>query len=151
VLIASGTHEAGLAVNPMASAYSTDGCALRIGGTKESSLVSTSDIRSAVPIAPRASPSPCAPPSPPPPATVVNPAPTGGVSGCWTPRVEEDASTAARFAPLRQAMLSAEELLRKNTAYLATPAPVRFRTSLSAGPFDESGARMHIKAVPERK
>ncbi len=48
-------------------------------------------------------------------------------------------------------MLAAEDLLKKNAAFMAAPQPVRYRTSLSAGPSDDGGARMHVKAVPERK
>ena len=66
-------------------------------------------------------------------------------------RKEEDGSTRPAFAPLRQAMLAAEALLRGNAAFMAATEPVRYRTSLSAGPFEESGARLHIKAVAERK
>ena len=78
-------------------------------------------------------------------------APSGGVSNCWTPRVEEDSAADPMFAPLRQAMLTAETLLKQNAAFMSAPVPVRMRTSLSAGPARDGGARMHVKAVPERK
>ena len=48
-------------------------------------------------------------------------------------------------------MLAAEELLRKNAALITAPQPVRWRTSMSAGPSNDSGARMHVQAIPERK
>ena len=83
--------------------------------------------------------------------TLLRVAPTGGVSNCWTPRVEEDGAADPAFASLRQAMLSAETLLKGNAAFMSAPVPVRLRTSLSAGPLRDAGARMHVKAVPERK
>ena len=48
-------------------------------------------------------------------------------------------------------MLAAEDLLKKNAAFMAAPVPVRYRSSLSAGPADDGGARIHVKVVPERK
>src|SRR5262249_6272407 len=56
-----------------------------------------------------------------------------------------------KYAGMRQALLAAEGLLKQNAAFLAAPVPVRFRTGLSIGPYDDSGAMMHIKVVPERK
>jgi len=76
--------------------------------------------------------------------------PSGGASGCWTPRVQEDAFANPKFAGLRDAVLAAEALVRSNKAYVDTPVPVRFRSSVSAGPQDNSGAAIHIKAAPER-
>ena len=55
------------------------------------------------------------------------------MSNCWTARVQEDAAASPRFAGLRQAMLAAEELLKKNAAFLAAPQPVRLRTSHVGG------------------
>lgn len=66
---------------------------------------------------------------------VVREAPKGGMSGCWTTRKEEDGATRPAFATLRQAMLAAETLLRGNAAFMAATEPVRYRTSLSAGPY----------------
>ena len=34
---------------------------------------------------------------------------------------------------------------------MAAPEPVRMRPTLAAGPMDESGAQLHVKAVHERK
>jgi hypothetical protein len=82
---------------------------------------------------------------------VVHVAPSGGASGCWTPRVEENQSTNAKWAPLRQALVTAEGILKNNAAWMAAPEPVRMRATLAAGPMDESGAQLHVKAVHERK
>src|SRR5262249_58258346 len=54
-------------------------------------------------------------------------------------------------ARLRQAMIAAEAILKQDAAFMAAPEPVRMRTSLAAGPYNESGASLHVKAVPERK
>ena len=48
------------------------------------------------------------------------------------------------------AVLAAENIVKSNKAYLETPVPVRFRSSVSAGPGDNSGAAIHIKTAPER-
>jgi len=48
-------------------------------------------------------------------------------------------------------MVSAENILKKNAAFLAPLEPVRWRSSMSAGPSDEGGANLHVKVVPERK
>lgn len=47
-------------------------------------------------------------------------------------------------------MLAAETLLKQNTAFMSPLVPVRMRTSLSAGPSRDGGARIHVKATPER-
>ena len=150
VLIAEGTNAAGLAVGAF-GAYSTDGCVVRMSGDNEHGVVNTSNTVSPPTFATRAGLSLCAPRSTTPLATVVNPAPRGGKSGCWTPRVEEDSAASPRFAAQRQAMLAAEALLQKNAAFMAAPTAVRYRTSLSAGPSADGGARIHVKVVPERK
>jgi hypothetical protein len=82
---------------------------------------------------------------------VVNPVPRGGVSGCWAPAVNEAGATGARFSGLRQAMVAAEDVVKKNAAFVAPLEPVRWRSSMSAGPFENNGASIHIKVVPERK
>lgn len=133
------------------AAISSDGCEIRLVGQNDTGIVSAADTPAARAFTPRAGLSLCGALAATPLATIVNPAPRGGVSNCWTTRVQEDAAASPRFANLRQAMLSAEDLLRKNSPFLAAPQPVRLRTSMSAGPSDESGARMHVKAVPERK
>jgi NAD(P)H-flavin reductase len=45
-------------------------------------------------------------------------------------------------------MVSAENILKKNAAFLAPLEPVRWRSSMSAGPSDEGGANLHVKVVP---
>ena len=145
------TRSAVMAISGANAALSPDGCELRLTGANDHGIVSAADVPAFTAFTARANLSLCGVRAAAPAATVVNPAPRGGVSNCWTNRLEEDAAASPRFAGLRRAMLSAEDLLRKNAAFLAAPRPVRFRTSLSAGPLDESGARMHIKAVPERK
>ncbi len=132
------------------AAFSADGCSVRLAGSTGSGVVPgpSSRMRSFVPMTGLSF---CAAPADAPLPNVVREAPKGGVSGCWTSRKEEDASTKPAFATLRQAMLAAEGLLRGNAAFMAATEPVRYRTSLSAGPFEESGARMHVKAVAERK
>ena len=142
VIAAGGNH----------SAVSEDGCAVRIAGEATHGVAAPGDgVATIKAFTPRANLTLCGtrPASPLP--DVVNPAPKGGASGCWTPRVEEDATASAKFAGLRQAMVAAESILKKNQAFLAALEPVRLRTSMSAGPMDDSGARMHIQAVPERK
>jgi hypothetical protein len=156
VIPAPPIKSAVLAVSGANGAFSTDGCDLRLTGANDHGIVSTADSPGVRTFTSRANLSLCGAPATTSSATttvgdVVNPAPRGGVSNCWTARVQEDAAASPRFAGLRQAMLAAEELLKKNAAFLAAPQPVRFRTSLSAGPSNESGARMHVKAVPERK
>jgi hypothetical protein len=48
-------------------------------------------------------------------------------------------------------MLAAEDIVRRNAAFTAAPEPVRMRPGISAGPYAESGARLHILAVAERQ
>ena len=150
ILIASGTSAAGLAVGGNNGTFSADGCLVRIAGNNDRGIVAAGGNVASSPFVARAGLSLCGPRPAGPLATVVNPAPRGGNSGCWTPRVEEDASANPKFAALRQGMLVAEDLLKKNAAFMAAPVPVRYRTSLSAGPTDDS-ASIHIKVVPERK
>ncbi len=150
VLIASGTNAAGLAVTGYNGAFSVDGCAVRVSGNNDEGVVAAGNI-GASPFVARASLTLCGTRPATALATVVNPAPRGGNSGCWAPRVDEDAAANPKFAALRQAMLAAEELLKKNTTFMAALVPVRYRSSLSAGPAEDGGARIHIKVVPERK
>ena len=132
-------------------ALSADGCAVSLSGSNDHGLVSTAETPSVTAFTRRQNLTLCGPRPATPLPTVVNPAPRGGVSNCWTARLEEDGAASQRFAGLRKAMLAAEGLLKSNAAFLAAPQPVRLRTSLSAGPLDGAGARMHVKAVPERK
>ena len=147
--LASATRAAALAVGGANGSFTTDGCAVRIAGSTDRGIASGTTAAS--PFAVRANLSLCGAR----PATalpnLVRVAPSGGESNCWTPRLEEDGAANPVFAPLRQAMLAAETLLKQNAAFMAAPVAVRMRTSLSAGPLRDAGARMHVKATPERK
>jgi alpha-tubulin suppressor-like RCC1 family protein len=151
-LTAPATSHPVLAAGGNNAAFSPDGCAVRISGDNTYGVVgareTVTDSRTFIP---RANLTLCAPRLAGPLGDVVNPAPRGGVSGCWAPRVEEDAARSPKFAPLVQAMLTAEELLKNNATFLTAPEPVRMRSSLSAGPSNDGGARIHIKAVAEHK
>jgi hypothetical protein len=132
------------------SAISPDGCAVRLAGTNESAIIGTTGEGSRT-FAPRAQLSLCAPAASAALPDVVNPMPVGGKSGCWAPRVEANESTNAKWAPLRAAMLTAETLFKNDAAFLAAPEPIRLRSALSAGPLNDTGAMLHIKAVAEKK
>jgi alpha-tubulin suppressor-like RCC1 family protein len=132
-------------------AITSDGCDVRLVGDNAYGIVSTAETGTVRTYFLRPNLTLCAPRAATAAGDVVNPAPRGGVSNCWTTPVQEDGAASPRFAGLRQAMLTAEDLLKQNAAFLAAPQPVRFRTSMSSGPLDDAGARMHIKAVPERK
>ena len=132
------------------AAYSPDGCAIRIAGYNEGGVVGGDSASSRI-FVDRPATSLCAAASATPLPNLVRVPPSGGESGCLTSRKEEDAVASPKWSPLREAMLAAEGLLRKNAAYMTAPEPVRIRTSIAAGPGDESGARMHIQAVAERK
>lgn len=140
-----------MAVSGGNGALSNDGCAVSLSGSNDHGLVSSAATPSVTTFTARPDLTLCATRPATPLPTVVNPAPRGGVSNCWTTRLEEDGAASPRFAGLRKAMLAGEALLKGNAAFLAAPQPVRLRTSLSAGPLDGAGARMHVKAVPERK
>ncbi len=133
------------------SAFSPDGCTVRIAGLNDNSVVQSGGAAQVSPFTARANLSLCAAAAATAQASlpnVVHEAPHGGESGCWTPRKEEDGAADPKLATLRRAMLSAEDLFRRNAAFMAAPEPVRMRTSLSASP---GSARMHILAVAERK
>ena len=140
-----------IAVSGANGAVSADGCELRLTGQNDHGIVAAADSPAIKTFTVRANLSLCAARSTAALPSVVNPAPKGGVSNCWTTRKEEDAAASPKFAGLRKAMLAAEELVKANAAFMAAPQPSRFRTTLSAGPLDESGARMHIQVIPERK
>lgn len=132
-------------------AITADGCDVRLAGDNDYGIVAAAEAGTMRQYILRPNLSLCAPRSATTAGDVVNLAPKGGVSNCWTTRIQEDGAASPRFAGLRTAMLVAEDLLKKNAAFLAAPQPVRFRTSMSAGPLDDAGARMHIKVDPERK
>ena len=140
-----------LALGGNDAAFSPDGCSIRMAGYNDNAIITASGNASSRVFVPRASLTLCGPVSATPQPDVVHVAPSGGASGCWTARVEENQSTNAKWAPLREALLTAEDILRKNAAWMAAPEPVRMRPTLAAGPMDESGAQLHVKAVHERK
>ena len=140
-----------LAAGGSNAAFSTDGCTVHIVGSNATGLIAAADTSGTKAFTVRKDLNLCAPRATTTLGDVVNPAPKGGESGCWTKRNEEDAAASAKFAGLREAMLAAEQLLKKNAALMAAPQPVRWRTSMSAGPSNENGARMHVAAIAERK
>ncbi len=140
-----------LAVSGSNAALSADGCSVQVVGSNATGIVAAADTSTVKTFTLRKDLTLCGARSTTTLGDVVNPAPKGGESGCWTKRVEEDSAAAPRFAWLRQAMLAVEEILKKNAALMAAPQPVRWRTSLSAGPSEDGSARMHVKAVAERK
>jgi hypothetical protein len=147
-LIASGTSPAGLAVvGGSYGAHTTDGCALRLAGANHDDIVSTAERSGQAGYAVRQGVSLCGPKPAKPLPTRVFIAPSGGASGCWTPRVQTDAFASPKLAGLRQAVLTVENILRSNKAYLEAPVPVRFRSSVSAS---TAGGTIHVKAAPER-
>ena len=150
-LIASGVAPQGIAVTGGSyGAHSPDGCALRLAGDNSDNIISAANQSSQVGYSVRQGVSLCGPkPEKPLPTRLFIP-PTGGASGCWTPRVQENSFASPKFAGLRDAVLAAEHIVKSNKAFLEAPAPVRFRSSVSAGPGDNSGAGIHIKAAPER-
>ena len=67
---------------------------------------------------------------------------------CWAPREQQNSVATARFTPIRQALLTIEDVIRRNTAYQTPPEPVRMRTTISAGPSDDGGAQVFVRAYP---
>ena len=150
-VIAAATNAFGMAIGGGVGAYSPDGCAVRMAGSNDRGIASGGSSAASSGFAVRAGLSLCGTKSAGPLPTLLRVAPTGGASNCWTTRVEEDSAGSPMFGTLRQAMLAAETLLKQNAAFMSAPVPVRMRTSMSAGPGRDSGARLHVKAVPERK
>jgi hypothetical protein len=146
--LATAKADAILALGGANAAVTYDGCNVGLVGANDYGIVSTADAGTVKLFVARPNLTLCGPRASTSAGDVVNPAPRGGISHCWTTRVQEDSATSPRFSGLREAMLAAEDLLKKNAAFLAAPQPVRLRTSLSSG---DGGARMHVKAVPERK
>jgi hypothetical protein len=149
--LATGTRAFPLAVSGANGAYTADGCSVRIAGDNGEGLVAPGAASAATPFTVRANLSVCGSRPAVPLATVVSESPRGGESGCWAPRVLEDAAASPRFASLHRAMLVAEAVLARNAAFLAPPEPARMRAALSAGPEIGTGASLHVKVVPERK
>lgn len=67
---------------------------------------------------------------------------------CWAPREAQDSVSTPRFTPIRQTLLTLEDVIRKNAAYQAPPEPVRMRTTIAAGPAETGGARIFVRAYP---
>lgn len=70
---------------------------------------------------------------------------------CTTPREQQDSVNSPRFAAQRQTMLSIEEVIRKNTAYMTPPEPVRMRTTIAVGPAIDGGSRIFVRAYPPKQ
>jgi hypothetical protein len=68
---------------------------------------------------------------------------------CITPPEQQDTVATAKFAPIRQTLLTIEGIIRKNAAYHQPPEPVRMRTTLAAGPSQNGGSRIFVRAYPE--
>lgn len=98
-------------------AVTSHGCDVRLVGDNDYGIVSTAESGTARFYFLRPNLSLCASRGPDAGGDVVNPAPRGGVSNCWTTRVQEDGAASPRFAGLRAAMLAAEDLVRRNTAF----------------------------------
>jgi alpha-tubulin suppressor-like RCC1 family protein len=133
------------------AAISTDGCAVRLAGDNGGGVASVAGTASTRTFTTRANLSLCGARADAPVPNLLREPPKGGQSNCWAPRKDEDGANSPAFTPLRQAMLAAEAVLKSNLAFVSAPEPVRFRTSMSAGPLAGAGARLHIAAVPERK
>src|SRR5262245_54175084 len=87
--------------------FSPDGCSIRMAGYNDNAMITpTGAVDSRVFVA-RALLTLCAAASATPLPDVVHIAPSGGASGCWTPRVEENQSTNPKWALLRQALVTA--------------------------------------------
>ena len=67
---------------------------------------------------------------------------------CWAPREQQDSVMTAKFSPIRQTLLTIEDIIRKNAAYQTPPEPVRMRTTIAAGPSETGGARIFVRAYP---
>ena len=69
---------------------------------------------------------------------------------CWAPQEDMDAARDKRFATQLAWMKKAEQIIRRNEAFLAPPEPVRMRTTVAVGPYHPSGARLFVRAYPEQ-
>lgn len=70
---------------------------------------------------------------------------------CWAPRETHNSVLTPAFTPIRQTLLTLEDIIRKNAAYQAAPEPVRMRTTIAAGPSQAGGARIFVRAYPPMK
>ena len=81
-------------------------------------------------------------------AALLLPSTTYAQVDCWAPRETQDSLTTQKFTPIRQTLLTLEEIIRRNAAYRAAPEPVRMRTTIAAGPSEAGGARIFVRAYP---
>ena len=70
---------------------------------------------------------------------------------CWAPREQLNSVATAKFTPIRQTLLTIEEIIRKNAAYQVAPEPVRMRTTISSAPSGSGGSQIFVRAYPEKK
>ena len=68
---------------------------------------------------------------------------------CWAPQEDMDSARDRRFATQLAWMKAAEQVIRRNNAFMAPPEPVRMRTTVSAGPLEPT-ARLYVRAYPEK-
>ena len=130
-------------------AFSPDGCAVRISGDNSDGVLGRDD-RTSRSFIPRANLSLCG-------AIGDEAAADATLHPAEGRRVRLLGAAGAgervrdpKFAPLA-GVLAAEEILKKNEAYLAAPEAGAHAVGDVGGARDNSGARIHIKAVPERK
>ncbi len=69
---------------------------------------------------------------------------------CWAPRVEEGAPRNPKWPNLLQALITTDDIVHKNAAFMEQKVPVRMRTTISAGPYADTGASLITQAYPER-
>ena len=70
---------------------------------------------------------------------------------CQAPIEQLDTVATAKFAPIRQTLLTIDGMIRKNSAYQTPPEPVRMRTTIAAGPSEHGGSRVFVRAYPEKQ
>ena len=70
---------------------------------------------------------------------------------CWAPREQQNLVATAKFTPIRQTLLTIEEIIRKNAAYQVAPEPVRMRTTISSAPSGTGGSQIFVRAYPEKQ
>jgi hypothetical protein len=69
---------------------------------------------------------------------------------CWAPQEAMDKVLDKRFAVQLGWIQRAFQIVRKNQAFMSPPEPVRMRSTLAAGPYYPSGARLLVRAYPEK-
>ena len=144
------TSAAAIAVGGANGAFSTDGCAVRIAGSNDRGIAGGTTVRHA-PFAVRANLSLCG-------AAIRHAAPDLVASRRAAARraaghrgSKRTRATNPMFAPLRQAMLTAETLLKQNAGVHGRAGAGADAHVAVGRPARDAGARMHVKATPERK